>query len=514
MPLSLLLPLLTPCPQDVIHRFDGSTDLELFGRGLASIEDFDRDGYPDLLIGVSRADDLAIDAGRVEIRSSANGRILKTFPGAVVDGMLGYSVASCGDLDGDGVPDVIAGAVNDSIGGLGSGAVFAFSGARGNRLWVATGLAGQREGYAMASIADVNADGVADLLVGAPAAVHRGVMGGQARVLSGATGDELRVHTGTVEEMEMGHFVSALSDLDSDGVSDYAVGAHYDDTGHPRAGAVFVYSGATGKLIRTFRGAYPKGYFGNSIAGTNDLDGDGVGEIIIGAPGGLFFGKVFVYSGATGSQLFLFESDNQGEVFGNRVAAADVNGDDLDDFVIAARLANDEQGRVAVYSGADGSMLAQMRGRDRGSRFGQGLVAIGDTNGDGSDEWMAWAAEESALAKKAGQVTLHSGSPLHTTRIDQLIAGSTTTAVVGGCEPGAVVLLAWSLQGAGPTESEWGLVSLSMPLTQLPSAVADSRGEASWSAPIPAGIEGTPVWLQGLDLTAGVLSQPLSAIVQ
>lgn len=514
MAFSLILPLLVAFPQDVLHRFDGSSDFEFHGRGMASIPDFDGDSSPDLLIGASQADFSATDGGRVEIRSSAHGGILQTIHGHIADAWLGFSVVSCGDLDGDGVPDVIASAVNDSSGGVGSGAVYAYSGATGHELWMTLGQVGSHCGYSMASVGDLDADGVADVLVGAPWAVHNGVMGGYAQVLSGATGALIRLHIGTVEEMEFGQSVCALGDFDADGISDYAVGGHFDDTGSLRAGAVFIYSGATGNLIRTHRGAYPKAYFGNGIAGTNDLDGDGVGEILVGAPGGRYWGKAHVFSGATGAEIFLFESGNRGEVFGNRVAAADVNGDGLDDFVISARFANQETGRVVVYSGADGRMLSQMHGHAQGSRFGQGLVTIGDTNGDGSEEWMAWAAWESVLANKAGQVTLHSGSPMHTTQLHNLVAGSTVAAVVGGCAPGATVLLAWSLHGAGPVPSEWGSVSLSMPLTQMPSEYADAQGEAHWSAPIPAGMTGTQVWVQGVDLTAGVLTQALHETVQ
>jgi hypothetical protein len=139
---------------------------------------------------------------------------------------------------------------------------------------------------------------------------------------------------------------------------------------------------------------------------------------------------------------------------------------------------------------------------------------VGDTNGDGSEEWLAWSAWESVLAHQAGQVTLHSGSPMHTTQVHNLVAGSMVTAVVGGCAPGASVLLAWSLRGAGPLPSVWGSVSLSAPLTQLPTAYADAQGEAHWSTPVPAGMAGTQVWVQGVDLTAGVLTQALHATVQ
>ena len=514
MAFALILPLLAAFPQDVLHRFDGSSDLELYGRGMASMPDFDGDGHPDLLIGAARADFSATDGGRVEIRSSTHGGILQTIHGHTANTWLGFSVVSCGDLNADGTPDIIAGAVNDSSGGAGSGAVHAFSGATGHELWMTSGQVGGHCGYSMANVGDLDADGVADVLVGGPGAVHNGVTGGNAHVLSGATGAMIRLHIGTVEEMEFGQSVCALDDFDADGISDYAVGGHFDDTGNLRAGSVSIYSGASGNLIRTHRGAYPKAYVGNGIAGTNDLDGDGVGEILVGAPGSQYWGKVHVFSGATGAELFLFESDIQNERFGNRVAAADVNGDGLDDFIIAARYANQETGRVVVYSGADGRMLSQMHGHGPGSRFGQGVVGVGDTNGDGSEEWLAWSAWESVLAHQAGQVTLHSGSPMHTTQVNNLVAGSVVTAVVGGCAPGASVLLAWSLRGAGPLPSVWGSVSLSAPLTQLPTAHADAQGEAHWSTPVPAGMAGTQVWVQGVDLTAGVLTQALHATVQ
>ena len=506
------LPFLSP--QDLILGLDGSSDVELYGRGLSAIEDFDGDGFADLLIGAPAFDGGAVEGGKVEIRSSHDGSLLLEWAGVVADAWLGYAVTSPGDIDGDGLADIITGAVFDSIGGPNSGGVYAFSSGTQQILWVSPGFPGGHCGFSLASVGDIDGDGIGDVLAGAPAGESQGMITGHAHVLSGATGQMIRSHFGSVSEMEFGHTVSALEDIDGDGVDDYAVGAHYDDTGHFRAGSVFLYSGASGHLIRIHRGNYSKAYYGNAIAGTSDLDGDGLGDILVGAPGGAYWGKAHVISGATGADIFVFESLEIGAEFGTKVSAADVNTDGVDDFVIAARFANEETGKVEVYSGDDGRLLSRLHGSDTGVRFGQILATVGDINGDGSEDWLVWSARESRLAHWAGRVELHSGSPLHTTSITGLQAGGTATAVIGGCAPGTQIILAWSLHGAGPVLSEWGSVSLSLPLVQMPAATANSQGEAHWTANIPSGAAGRTVWLQGLDLYAGALSQPLEAVIQ
>src|SRR5262249_48623946 len=140
----------------------------------------------------------------------------------------------------------------------------------------------------IAAAGDVDGDGVPDILVGAPATVTSGVYdSGAAYLYSGSSGLLLRRIEGLLGGQH-GTSVGSVGDIDGDGRADFAVSgdAVRDSTG-TTAGSVYVYSGATGSLLFNLFGTDNNEGFGSAIASLGNVDGDGVPDILVGASGGV-----------------------------------------------------------------------------------------------------------------------------------------------------------------------------------------------------------------------------------
>lgn len=103
------------------------------------------------------------------------------------------------------------------------------------------------------------------------------------------------------------------------------------------------------------------------------------------------------------------------------------------------------------------------------------------------------------------------GSPLLS--ISGLVGGGIATIDVGNATPGGSVLLGYSLAGAGPTNTPFGPVDLSPPISQLPSLTADPSGMASLSTGVPGRATGFTLYMQGVDLSSGLLTNSLAEVV-
>jgi len=315
-----------------------------FGASVAGAGDENGDGVPDVFVGALQAspNGLAM-AGSAFLYSGADGSLLLRLDGPSANAFFGNAVASAGDVDGDGIPDLMVG--DDS---LGTGAVFVFSGATGHLVFRFDGPDQDDQlGYSVASTGDLDGDGLSDVVVGAPAAA----LGfGSAFILSGATGALIHRLDGNFA-YRFGESVAGLGDVDLDGTPDLAVGS----LGGPEA--VSVFSGATGQLLFTFtqQGAEDLGL---SVSGTGDMDRDGVPDLVAGAPG-TFFGKrtrVLGISGATGKALWRFDADGSQDQLGLAVAGiGDIDGDGFGDVIAGAPFANvtnsqDESGVAYVLT--------------------------------------------------------------------------------------------------------------------------------------------------------------------
>jgi hypothetical protein len=322
-----------------------------FGTSVAAVGDLNNDGVMDILVGVPHhivpvEDDSLINAGRAFVFSGADGSVLFTLddPAPEEGARLGFAVAGLGDVNNDGVPDLLVGVPKkDNAGGLlDVGATYIFSGADGTLIRSLDppsqgGLeAGGRFGAATANAGDVDKDGVSDVLIGAP---------GQGRtfVFSGATGALIFTLVSPVVERlpSFGFAVAGGKDLNHDGIPDLAVGAPLEDG---LRGAAYVFNGANGSVQRKLQAAPPAfAKFGSSIALIDDATGDRRPDILVGAPdhtvnGAQSAGEAFIFSGTNGKLFRTVTSAAPTPFagFGYAVTAADTNGDGTLETIIGA----------------------------------------------------------------------------------------------------------------------------------------------------------------------------------
>src|SRR5438132_2447155 len=317
-----------------------------FGFSIAVVGDVDGDGVPDLAVGAPFQDgDFAVsngfgppqDVGKVWLISGAtlgvitqlNDPYFQTPNPTKFGGFFGFSVAGVGDLNHDGVPDVLVGVphhTNFAADRVNCGEAFVFSGRDGSIIFTLNDpdeAEGNRMGYAVASLGDVNGDGIPDLLVGVPKKdTPAGLPDvGSAYIFSGADGSFIRsldppAQGGAEANGRFGTAVANAGDVNGDGVFDVLIGA-------PGQGRAYVFNGATGALIRTITSPVAETLpsFGFAVAGGRDVNGDGIPDFVIGAPQAGGKGAAFVFNGANGTLLYTLRSAPQAFAkFGSSVA--------------------------------------------------------------------------------------------------------------------------------------------------------------------------------------------------
>ncbi|HUU45454.1 MAG TPA: integrin alpha [Acidobacteriota bacterium] len=273
-------------------------------------------------------------------------------------------------------------------------------------------LDGDRFGEAVAVIGDVNHDGSADLLVGAPRNGAAGDFAGRVYLYSGTDGTLLDMQTGQAAGDNFGAEVASAGDVNADGYDDYIIGAPYHDAVASDAGRAYVFSGTDGALLYTFDGEGDNDWFGESVAGAGDVNVDGYADLIVGAPqyGSPARGKAYVFSGRDGSLLHQFVAANLYAYLGIAVAAAgDVDADGFPDLLVGAPVVNLFTGEAYVYSGQTGALLHTFASGHADGQFGRAVAGAGDVDADGFDDILVGAWSDDTYGDNAGRAFVYSG---------------------------------------------------------------------------------------------------------
>lgn len=352
-------------------------------KAVAPAGDADGDGARDFAIA---AKGQGSAFGRVEVRSDADGGLLWEVLGAKAGDGFGATLSNLGDADGDGVDDLAVAATYVFPFGTGPAPYLrALSGIDGSTLWeVQSGSVNESIGRSLARIDDVDGDGIDDLIVG--------VGFGEVEVRSGADGSLVyAVSPPLGASLDYGACVAALGDLDGDGLEDFGVG---DPTFQSGQGRVHLHSGLDGGLLFSIDPpVLGTAWFGATCDGLGDVSGDGVPDLVVGAPASAAStpasGMAWILSGADGAVLHALapQADPNLGGFGTKVASTeDVDGDGVADVRLGAGMykafgSTFFAAELRTYSGATGALLQRWPGLSTST-----FAVVPDANGDGRSD--------------------------------------------------------------------------------------------------------------------------------
>lgn len=436
----------------------GDTNGDRAGFSVAGIGDVNGDGLDDVLVGAPNGDDGGANAGEAYVIFGGNSLAdvdlsnLTPDQGFSIQGDFdgdeaGFSVSAAGDINGDGLQDLIVGARNGDDAGSNAGEAYVIFGRRAfndidltnlssNLGFTISGAdAGDRSGTAISSAGDINGDGIDDLIIGAPNGSETYVVFGgtnPADVDLGNLGSDGFTITGL---NQLSRSVSNLGDIDGDGFADLLVS-------NGRGSAFVLFPMGSGSDIDVsalapgqgfeITGPAPDNDFGASVSGLGDINGDGLNDFAIGArlndDGGSNAGASYIIFGAAGlssvdltmltpSQGFQITGDEAGDQSGRAVSdAGDVNGDGFADIILGAPGANGAGRAYVIFGGTnladiDLNLLEEgqgliIQGDGNNDQTGFSVASAGDVNGDGFDDLVVGAYRGDDGGSNAGEAII------------------------------------------------------------------------------------------------------------
>ena len=427
--------------------FVGGLREDRAGSAIAGVGDIDADGRADWMLGAPTTSVDAVASGAAYlIAGGTTGTLSVATAVARVRGgspasAIGSAVLGLGDIDGDGFDDIAVGASGATWLDRPGGGVSLFLGpVRGDVPFEAADGAwysvetGAFLGAQLDRGRGVAGDGNPNLLAGAPAANAEGTDRGAVYLFSATTGaamttdEALAVVEGDRDDAALGRSFAGLGDIDGDGVGNLALG---DPGASSELGAVYLISGplvgtmSVADADVTLLGDDPGGRAGETVIGPGDLDDDGRADLIVGAPEAdvvdFECGAVYVFLDPTSGAASAADADAvvtgaaDWEHAGSALTAMpDMDGDGVPDFAVTAEDWPDGRGtgRVYLLSGARAGTasvddnLFGASGDPGSTGFGAVLASAGDTDGDGTIDFLAGSPESDLGAVDAGAVWL------------------------------------------------------------------------------------------------------------